>query len=327
MSRPQSNRSPVALGGMLAALSVAFAAVSQFMPMFFGIVAPLPLAVAVLLVSLRFAVLITVVASLLVGLLLGPLAGVGFACQSALMGMVSGALVKKKRSYGSVFIFVTVAQAVGMACLLLVQFALMGFDWAAFSQSFLGSEEAIVATAQNSGVFDAMAQSSGISAAAAEATFRRTTHVLVQMTPSIYLLLFAGMTAVYLMLLHWLCGRMGIEPNVQAAHLKTIIMPAWMLVPFLGAWVIVLANRYLDIHLLWIIAVNVMVIGAACMAVDGFSYTIAKLKFSEASTMMKMLYIFLAFFMGMYLLVFFALVGVFDCISDYRHLRTIQKGA
>lgn len=48
MSRPQPTQSPVALGGMLAALAVAFAAMSQFLPLFFGLVAPLPIAVAVL---------------------------------------------------------------------------------------------------------------------------------------------------------------------------------------------------------------------------------------------------------------------------------------
>ena len=97
--------------------------------------------------------------------------------------------------------------------------------------------------------------------------------------------------------------------------------------PVLGARITLLANRYIDIHLLWIVAVNVMVIGAACMVVEGFSYTIAKLRFSEATPLMKLLYIMLAFFMGIYLFVVLAVFGVFDCISDFRHLRTTKKGA
>ncbi len=327
MSHPQPNRSPVALGGMLAALSVVFAFMSQFLPMFFGMVAPLPLAVAVLMVSVRYAVMITVVASLLVGILLGPLAGVGFACQSAIMGVVVGKLVKDKRTYGTVFIGGTLAQAGGMALFMLVQLALMGFDWGSFFQTFTEMEKEMVASAQSLGVFDTIAQSGGISAVEAEASFKHTTHLLVQMLPSIYMVLFAVMTALHLWLLHWVVKRMNLAPNVDKPQWKTIIMPTWILVPFLGAWIALLANRYIDNHLLWIIAVNVMVIGAACMVVDGFSYTITKLKFSEATPFMKMLYILLALFIGIYLIVIFAIFGVFDCISDFRHLRTTQKGA
>ncbi len=328
MSRPQPTQSPVALGGMLAALAVAFAAMSQFLPLFFGLVAPLPIAVAVLLVSVRFAVLVTVVASVLVAILLGgPLAGLGFACQSALMGIVGGALVKQKRHYGSVFLFVTVTQAVGMGLYLLIQLALMGFDFGAFSQTYLTMEKDMIASAESMGVFETVAQTSGITAMEAEQSFKHTTHLLMQMLPSIYMVLFAVMTALHLWLLHWVCKRMNITPNVEHPNMKSIIMPTWVLIPFLGAGIALLANRYIDIPLLWIVAVNVMVIGAACMVVDGFSYTIAKLKFSEASPLMKFLYVMLAFFMGIYLIVVLAIFGVFDCISDFRHLRTTQKGA
>ena len=328
MSRLQPTRSPVALGGMLAAITVAFAAMSQFMPLFFGLIAPLPIAVAVLLVSVRFAILVTVVASILIGILLGgPLAGISFACQSALMGIVGGALIKQRRPYGSVFIFVTLAQAGGMALYLLIQLAVMGFDITAFMQTFFTMEEDMIASAESLGVFNAIAQTSGITALEAEETFRHTTHLFMQMIPGIYTVLFALMTALHLWILRWVCKRMNITPNLQSPDMKSVIMPTWVLVPVLGAWITLLANRYIDIHLLWIVAVNVMVIGAACMVVEGFSYTIAKLRFSEATPLMKLLYIMLAFFMGIYLFVVLAVFGVFDCISDFRHLRTTKKGA
>lgn len=328
MSRPQPSYSPVALGGILVALSVVFAAMSQFLPLFFSLIAPLPLVVAVLLVSVRFAVLVSIAASILVGVLLGgPLAAAGFVCQSALMGIVCGALVKRKYHYSRIFIFVTLTQAAGMGLYLLVQLAFMGFDVAAFSQSFLSMEDEMVRNAQNLGVFDTIAQTSGISALEAEQSFKHTIALFLQMMPSIYLVLFGIMTALHLWIVHWFCKRMNIVPNIERPDMKSIIMPAWVLIPFLGAWIILLANRYIDIHLLWIVAVNVMVIGAACMVVDGFSYTIAKLKFSEATPLMKLMYIMLLFLIGGYIIVVMAIFGVFDCISDFRQLRTTTKGA
>ena len=61
------------------------------------------------------------------------------------------------------------------------------------------------------------------------------------------------------------------------------------------------------------------------MAMDGFSYCLAKLKFTEKPFMVQLLYLMLALLMGWYLIVVFAVIGVFDSIADYRHLRS-QKG-
>ena len=61
------------------------------------------------------------------------------------------------------------------------------------------------------------------------------------------------------------------------------------------------------------------------MAMDGFSYCLAKLKFKEKPFMIQLIYLMLAFLMGWYLIVVFVVIGVFDSIADYRQLRS-QKG-
>lgn len=62
------------------------------------------------------------------------------------------------------------------------------------------------------------------------------------------------------------------------------------------------------------------------MALDGFSYVIARLNFSEKPLITQFLYIALVLLMGGYLIVVCVVLGVFDSIADYRHLRS-QKGA
>lgn len=326
MSTPSPNRSPVALGGLLAGLSVAFAMLSQMMPMLFGFVAALPLAMAVILLSPRDGILIAIVTAILEGVLLGPLVGIAFFCQYSLMGLVSGWLVKKGKSYASNFVATTLSQIVGMALLLFSQFALMGFKVTEFVNTHLQIEDELLANAESMGLYDSMAQTGSMSAGQAEILFQQVIHTLVQLMPSIYVVLFAALTGIHLYFLHWLCLRMGTTVNVPAPRLKKIIMPAWTLVPFLLAWVVLLLHNHFTSPLLWMLAVNVMVVGAAGMAVDGFSYIVVRIKFSEASFLWKMLYIMLAIFMSWYLIIFFALVGTFDCISDFRHLREQEKG-
>ena len=326
MSTPSPNRSPVALGGLLAGLSVAFAMMSQAMPLIFGFLAALPLAMAVILLSPRDGILIAAVTAILEGVLLGPMIAVAFFCQYSLMGLVSGWLVKKGKSYASNFVATTLSQIVGVAVLLFTQFAVMGFNVTEFVNTHLHIEDEMLANAESMGLYDSMAQAGGTSVGQAELMFQQIIHTLVQILPSIYVVLFAVLTGIHLYFLHWLCNRMRTSVNVPAPKLKKIIMPIWTLVPFLLSWIVLLLHNHFTSPALWRIAVNVMIVAAAGMAVDGFSYIVVRIKFSEASFMWKMLYIMLAIFLSWYLIIFFALVGTFDCISDFRHLREPKKG-
>ena len=61
------------------------------------------------------------------------------------------------------------------------------------------------------------------------------------------------------------------------------------------------------------------------MAVGGLSYCLDKLKITEKPFMAQLLVLLLVLFMGVYLIVVLAVIGVFDSICDYRHLRS-KKG-
>lgn len=61
------------------------------------------------------------------------------------------------------------------------------------------------------------------------------------------------------------------------------------------------------------------------MVLDGLSYILDRLKFSEKPPVTQCLFILLALLMGWYLIAACAIIGVFDSIADYRHLRS-QKG-
>lgn len=325
MSHQQPNRSPVALGGIMAALAVVLGLTAVMLPFVSGVIAPLPLALAAIWLSWRGAVLAGVAASLVLGIITGPLAGVSFFLQTVLIGIVSGALVRAKKRYGTLFALTTATQVLGTLLYLLVQLALMGFDVRAFMGTFGGLEEEMLASAEQLDLYNTMANTGGMSAAQAEHLFTNTVHIMVQLSPSIYVLMFAVMTGAELLLLSALCRRLRTPVQVQAPNWKTIIMPPAVLVPFLAAWVLLLVEQYLDNQLLWIVAANVMVIGAAFMAVGGASYLLAKLKFTEKPLMLQLLIIMLALFMGWYLILMCALLGIFDSIADYRHLRP-EKG-
>lgn len=321
MSNLQPPRSPVALGGMMAALAVAFGLLSQLLPIFFGLLAPLPLALAAIWLPTGMAVLSAVAATLVLGMLLGPLAGLSFLCQTAIFGLVCGLLVKAWKRYAVIFSGATLALVLGTGLMLLLQLWLTG----AALPTFSALENEMLASAESMDLFNAMATSS-MTAAEAQTMFTQLVHTMVQLAPAIYVLIFALETGVVLLLLYLLCRRLHTEVQVPALHWKTILMPPAVLVPFLLAWIALLAERYFDNQVLWIVAANVMVIGAAGMALDGFSYVIARLNFSEKPLITQFLYIALVLLMGGYLIVVCVVLGVFDSIADYRHLRS-QKGA
>ena len=324
MSHHQPQRSPVALGGILAALAAVCGFLSQLLPFFFSLLAPLPLALAALWLPRSMALACGVVAALLLGLFSGPLAGVSFLLRTVLLGWVIGFLVKGRRHYAVLFTAATLAQVSGTLLYLLLTLAISGTG-ATFLAQFSGDlTDNMLAAAEDMNPYETLA-TNGMSAAEAEQLFRHAVQLTVQLSPAIYVLMFAVVSGAVLLLLHLLCQRLRLDAQVTSPSWQSILMPPAVLVPFLAAWILLLVERHFDNQVLWIVAANVMVIGAAAMAMDGFSYCLAKLKFTEKPFMVQLLYLMLALLMGWYLIVVFAVIGVFDSIADYRHLRS-QKG-
>lgn len=320
--RIDPGRAPVAIGGMLAALGAAFGLLAQVLPIVFSFLAPLPLALAALLLPSSFAVLSGVASALVVGIFLGPMTGVGFFLRTVLLGLACGFLVRAGKRFGVVFVGATLAQIVGSLLYLLVQLALMGFNWQSFLRTFTGMEDELLKSAEQMDLYNTLATSSGMDAAQAKAAFTSTVHTMVQMTPAMYVLLYAALTGIVLLLLQALCLRLHTVKQVAAPHWRSILMPPAVVVLFIIAWMALLAERHFDNQVLWIVAANVMVIGAACMAVGGLSYCLDKLKITEKPFMTQLLVLLLVLFMGVYLIVVLAVIGVFDSICDYRHLRS-----
>ena len=180
MSNLQPPRSPVALGGMMAALAVAFGLLSQLLPIFFGLLAPLPLALAAIWLPTGMAVLSAVAATLVLGMLLGPLAGLSFLCQTAIFGLVCGLLVKARKRYAVIFSGATLALVLGTGLMLLLQLWLTG----AALPTFSALENEMLASAESMDLFNAMATSS-MTAAEAQTMFTQLVHTMVQLAPAI----------------------------------------------------------------------------------------------------------------------------------------------
>ncbi|MDO4281432.1 MAG: DUF2232 domain-containing protein [Peptococcaceae bacterium] len=322
MNAPNNRFNP-AQTLIFVALSVIFAISSQAMPLF-GLVAPLPSAMAALSLSLGNAVAVGVITAILEAIAYTPLAGVQYFCQFALVGIVVGWMVTQHKRYGQIFGGAMLAQIGGMVVNMASQLAFSGFNVAAFLATYTNLENTLMDNAKEMNVFTAMA-TQGISASEAEASFRQTLHTFIQVIPAVYFVLFGIMAGILIFLVRWVCRSTRKPYVVPSPSWESIIVPVWVIVPFILAWVLILANRFINNEVLWICALNVMVIGAACMAVDGFSYIIARLKLRQRSQIWQLAFLLLAFLMSWYLIIFFALVGIFDAIVDYRHLRHQEK--
>lgn len=316
------QRSPVALGGMLAALAVVLGMAGRFLPLVGDIFAPLPLALAGLLLPAGWAALCGVAATLVLGTFLGLVSGAAFFLQTVCHALLCGILVRRGWRFGALFAAVTAAKVGGGAFNLGLQLLLTGNGPGMLWQSVTALEEEMLTAADTTGVYAQLAAAGSMTAAEVQTLFAQTVHIIVQLSPAIYTLIDTFWAALMLWLFASLCRRIGTPVQVAVPQWRTLIMPPAVLVPFLAAWILLLVERHFDDQVLWIVAANVMVIGAACMVVDGFSYTLARLRFSERPLMWQFIYVLIAVMLGWYLIVVFAVIGVFDCIADYRGLRT-----
>lgn len=320
--RPQG--SPVAFGGMMAALAVVLGLVGQLLPLFGALLAPLPLALCALVLPLGQAAVSGVAAAFVVGMLTGLVNGVQFAFSTVLFSVVLGVLVRARKGYGTCFAGAALAKVTGAGLAFGAQILLAGVDLQTVWRAFSSLEEDMLQTAEQAGLYESLAASGTMTAAEVQDLFVRTVHVVLELSPAIYVLRDAALVGAVMLVLHAFCSRLPLFVQVPVPQWRRMIMPPAWTAGFILAWMCLLAAHHFENTGLWICAANVMVIGAAGMVVDGFSYTLARLRFSERPLMWQFIYVLIAVMLGWYLIILFAFLGVFDSIADYRQLRTAK---
>lgn len=224
--RPQG--SPVAFGGMMAALAVVLGLVGQLLPLFGALLAPLPLALCALVLPLGQAAVSGVAAAFVVGMLTGLVNGVQFAFSTVLFSVVLGALVRARKGYGTCFAGAALAKVTGAGLAFGAQILLAGVDLQTVWRAFSSLEEDMLQTAEQAGVYESLAASGTMTAAEVQDLFVRTVHVVLELSPAIYVLRDAALVGAVMLVLHAFCSRLPLFVQVPVPQWRRMIMPpAW----------------------------------------------------------------------------------------------------
>lgn len=322
MSRPEF-RNPVVTGGMMAAVSVAVYMLGILVPGLASLLGALPMAVCAMMIPLPAAMVSAVAAGLVIGFFLGPMTGMTFVCEFGLMGIYTGWAAAEGKRWFSIFIGGTLFAAAGMLLMLVARFAVMGFDVQAFLGTFTDMRNEMMETVRASGLLEQMANQQQ-SAEMLENTLSQVMQTLLELTPSLYLVVLAAITLIHLWLLKWLSGRLRMPVVYALPRIDSFSAPAWMLVPFFLAWVGILVNNNLPFYPLWLAVINVMVICAATFAAGGLSWVFRAVRWFQRPPAMRLLVLLAMLMTLQYVLIGAAAVGVVDTILQLR--RTSAGG-
>lgn len=315
------HHSPVVMGGMIVALSVCLALINRIMPYFFTLFMALPLALGAIMMKPKAALTAAIAATLLCGMLLGPLYAVTFFCSYAMLGVYTGWASKKGVAFGKMVLVASLLQVLGMFIMFGVQLAIMGFDVPKFVQTVFGSSDELYDFAKASALYDYLQSSTTMSTQALDHMLWQISHTMFMLIPSLYLLTILVSVLFHVSFLWLLCKRLSIAVSMQLPPIDRMQMPVWLLVPTLSAWGLVLLNRYVHIEWLWAIAINLLCLSAVTFAAGGYSFFAAKSRLYHMRPFKRLLIMLVLLFFFQYSLPILALVGIFDTILDYRHLR------
>lgn len=324
MSKQFDHQSPVAFGGMMVALSILLAAGTKIFPVLIGAFAAIPLALAAFRLSLRNSIITGVAACILIGIFFGPLFGAAFLFEYAILGVFTGYAIQRNWTFSRIFLIAWGLQCIGMLAFLGIQIVIAGFQIDSVLQPFMNMEDDMMRTAKDMGLFERL-QTTAISADTIEKMFAQSVQFFMRVLPAVYVCLMAVGVALHLLFFQVLCVRLHIPVEVKMPPYDQTIMPVQILVPFVFCWLALLLHQYIDDDILWIVALNGMVICVGCMCVGGLSLILNNIHWRKLAAPFRMLYFIVFFFMGQYFLIVATVVGVFDTILDFRHLRMQAK--
>lgn len=197
MSQPEEFRQPVVVGGMMAAISAVIYLTGAVVPGLQELLGALPMAICAMMISLPSAMISAVAAGLLIGIFLGPMTGMAFICEYALMGIYTGWGSHEGKGWFTLFTGATFFAAAGTLLMMVARFAIMGFDVNAFLATFTDLRDEMVETVQSSGLFEQLADEQQ-SAEVLENAFNQIMQFAMEITPSFYLVILAVMAIIHL---------------------------------------------------------------------------------------------------------------------------------
>lgn len=309
-------------GALMAGLSVVLIMAGALLPLI-GMVILLFCGVPVTIVTVRQGSFVggvsAVLTALLISILLGPLNGLAYGLQFLLIAWIFGWMFGHRKSAAKTLGAGVLASTVATVFLAVISFALMGFSLDTMRAEIDNYLNEMMVFYESSGMLTQMA-AQGMTLEQLRATAESMLLVMLQLSPAIMVIFSAFSAVINYAVTTRVLKRLRIKiprlPDPKRWSLPTNAIWALILV-----WALWLAEDYIHLSWLTLIAQNILLIFGALLFLQGISVSAYWFGFEKMSVGMKILTVaFLIFFFTGFL-VACTLIGLGDLLFDFRKLR------
>ena len=267
--------------------------------------------------------LTSILSVLLLILFLGPLSAIAAGLQYILLGWVMGYMLHKRKSAVKTIHASVIAAAFAAIALLLINLALMGFSPENIASYLDNYQQEMLAMYETTGMTDMLAQQ-GMTQTQITDFLLQTINLAIRIMPALMMISQGLMAVLTYFITTYVLKRIKIRiPRVYG--LQNWILPGGFVWILIAVWALWLAGDYIDISWMNILILNLLLVFAALLFLDGLALSMHLFKFKEMSMGMKAITVFFAFIFFTGFLIALILAGLADLLFDFRKLRVDNK--
>ena len=252
-----------------------------------------------------------VLAVILTTLFMGPLSAVAAGLQYILLGWVMGYMLHKRKSAVKTIHASVIAAAAASVALL-------------FIAAYLDEYQQEMLTMYETTGMTAMLTQQGMTSTQATDFLVQIISLAVRIMPAMMIISHGAMAIVTYFITTYIFKRLKIR--IPRAHgFQNWILPGSFVWCLIAVWALWLAGDYINISWMNLVILNLLLVFAALLFLNGLSFSMYAFKFKEMSMGMKLFTAFFAmlFFTGF--IIGLILAGLADLLFDFRKLRVDNK--
>ncbi len=267
--------------------------------------------------------LTSVLAALLVGLLFGPLTAIAAGLQYILLGWVMGFMFHQRKSAIKTIHASVITAAFAAIALLFINLGLMGFSPETIAAYLESYQKEMLQMYETTGMTAMLAQQ-GMTQVQIDNMLVQVINLAIRIMPAMMVVSHGAMAIITYFITTSILKRLKIRiPRVHG--FQNWILPGSFVWLLIAVWALWLAGDYINISWMNIVVLNLLLICAALLLLDGLALSMSLFKFKEMSMGMKVFAVFSVMFFFTGFIAAFILTGLADLLFDFRKLRVDNK--
>lgn len=309
-------------GALMAAITAIIALVGTFLPfinIFSFLIIAVPIIIVIIRNNLTTGVISSIVATLLVAVLAGPLIAFFFYLQFMPLAITYGYLLKNKYSAGKILAIGTFVAVISSILIMLFSMAISQMDLEQQKQALFETVDRTIGIYEDHGVLEQFEQQ-GVNKEELRTMLTDMVSFFIKVFPAIFIIGSVFTAGTHFIMARIILRRFGHEvphiPPFSQWHLPWYVV--WGLI---AGWAGFLVGDIYGQEVLRVLGQNILITYGVILFILGLSVVAFYFKKLKLSGLTRMLIIltFLLFLNGFIFVTIF--IGMFDLVLDHRHLK------